>query len=203
MAKFYGVSVGRETGVFETWAECEAQVKGFKGAVFKKYASKKLAQQAVDEHRGVSTQSSTNEKIVSVDEYITNSLSVDAACSGNPGAMEYQCVDTGAGTPIFASEVYPIGTNNIGEFLAVVDALKYLQENHDFSTPIYSDSVSAIAWVNKRRVNTNLPRNAETQKLWDAIDAATTWLYENEYQNPVLKWNTKLWGESKADYGRK
>ncbi len=33
--KVYAVKVGRQTGLFNTWAECEAQVKGFMGAKFK------------------------------------------------------------------------------------------------------------------------------------------------------------------------
>lgn len=37
MAFFYAVKVGKTPGIYETWAECEAQVKGFKGAKYKKF----------------------------------------------------------------------------------------------------------------------------------------------------------------------
>lgn len=195
MGKFYAVLVGKKTGVFNSWAECEAQVKGFKGAIYKSYPTKELAQAAIDGSIEESTDLST--------DYIKDSLSVDAACSNNPGEMEYQCVKTGTGEQVFASKVFPVATNNIGEFLAVADALKYLHENDDHTTPIYSDSVSAIAWVRDRKVNSKLPRNNDTKELWDAIDHAIIWLNNHEYQNKVLKWNTEAWGESKADYGRK
>lgn len=33
--KFYAVKNGRETGIFKTWAECQKQIIGFKGAAFK------------------------------------------------------------------------------------------------------------------------------------------------------------------------
>ncbi|KAI3629884.1 hypothetical protein MIR68_011319 [Amoeboaphelidium protococcarum] len=36
---FYAVRVGRRTGIFKTWSECEAQVKGFSGAKYKKFTS--------------------------------------------------------------------------------------------------------------------------------------------------------------------
>lgn len=134
--------------------------------------------------------------------YIKESISVDAACSGNPGAMEYQGVDTETGAQIFASSVYPVGTNNLGEFLAVVHALRYLHETGS-DIPVYSDSVSALAWVRNKRANTNLKRNADTETLWQDIDDAIQWLHTHDYANPVLKWETKAWGEVKADFGRK
>ncbi|MCA1012802.1 RNase H family protein [Halobacillus halophilus] len=134
--------------------------------------------------------------------YIQPSLSVDAACSGNPGEMEYQGVDTATGEPVFTSKVYPVGTNNLGEFLAVVHALKYLHDQGS-RVPVYSDSHTALAWVRNRRANTNLKRNADTEGLWQDIDAAIQWLHTHEFPNPVLKWETKSWGEVKADFGRK
>ena len=53
-------------------------------------------------------------------EVIANAWAVDAACSGNPGPMEYQCIDLQTGAQVF--HYGPIhGTNNIGEFLAIGD----------------------------------------------------------------------------------
>ena len=42
-AKFYAVRVGRAPGVYDTWAACEANVKGAKGAVFKSFPSRDQA----------------------------------------------------------------------------------------------------------------------------------------------------------------
>lgn len=46
MAKknFYAVRVGRNIGIFNTWAECEAQVKGFAGAEYKGFAVREDAE---------------------------------------------------------------------------------------------------------------------------------------------------------------
>ncbi|MGX1266633.1 ribonuclease HI [Rossellomorea marisflavi] len=205
--KFYTVWKGRTPGIYPTWAECEAQVKGFKGAQFKSFDSKEAAEQALADGPNTGSKpkktSESQEKIQSVSsQYIKESISVDAACSGNPGELEYQGVDTNTGEQIFASEKYPVGTNNLGEFLAVVHALRYLHDQGS-AIPVYSDSVSAIAWVRNKRVKTNLERNQKTESLWQDIDAAVDWLYDHDYPNPILKWETKAWGEVKADFGRK
>jgi len=202
--KFYAVRVGREPGVYDTWDECKEQTNGFKGAKFKSWPTRELAEKAVrdgwDEPKPKTT---VTETVVLTDDYIKESISVDAACSGNPGEMEYQCVDTATGAQLFSSDIYPIGTNNIGEFLGVVDALRYLHDKSDSTTPVYTDSRTAISWVKKMRVNTDLPRNEKTEALFTAIEIAIQWLQTHPYTNPVLKWETKHWGESKADFGRK
>lgn len=49
MANFYAVKQGRETGIFSTWGECEKQVKGFKGAKYKKFKSEAEAKKYLSE----------------------------------------------------------------------------------------------------------------------------------------------------------
>lgn len=205
-SKFYTVRKGHTPGVYTTWAECQEQVKGFSGAEFKSFGTRALAEQALTEGWGESAtptpKPAKDAPAAAQEDFIADSLSVDAACSGNPGPMEYQCVNTHDDSHVFSSTLFPVGTNNIGEFLAVVDALRYLQEIGS-DIPVYTDSVSAIAWVRNRRLKTTLVRAENTDHLFDAIDASLDWLNNNTYPNPVLKWKTELWGESKADFGRK
>ena len=131
----------------------------------------------------------------------TQALCVDAACSGNPGPMEYRGVHLPSGKEIF--RFGPIqGTNNIGEFLAIVHALALLKQK-GLSMPIYSDSVNAINWVKKKQCKTKLERNEKTEELFRLIGRAEKWLAENKYDTPILKWETKQWGEIPADFGRK
>lgn len=42
--KFYSVKIGRAPGIYSTWAECEKQVKGFSGAVYKSFPTRKEAE---------------------------------------------------------------------------------------------------------------------------------------------------------------
>ena len=126
---------------------------------------------------------------------------VDAACSGNPGPMEYQAIDLATGQRVF--HFGPIkGTNNIGEFLAIVHALALMQKM-GISKTIYSDSYNAILWVNKKHCKTKLERTAETEQLYQIIARAENWLRTHNYCNPIIKWETQKWGEVPADFGRK
>ena len=134
-------------------------------------------------------------------EEIKQALCVYAACSGNPGPMEYRGVHIPSGKEVF--RFGPIqGTNNIGEFLAIVHALALMQQKN-ISMPIYSDSVSGMAWVRNRKAKTTLSRTAQTEQALDLVARAENWLRTNQVQVPILKWDTENWGEIPADFGRK
>lgn len=109
---------------------------------------------------------------------------------------------TDSGEHIFHCGPYADGTNNIVEFLGVVHALTYCQERQ-MTLPIYTDSQTAISWVKAKNARTKQPRTAANYTLFNLVDKAVLWLKENEYKNPILKWETKIWGEIKADFGRK
>ena len=129
-------------------------------------------------------------------------IAVDAACSGNPGPMEYRGVHLPSGKQIF--HFGPVqGTNNIGEFLAIVHALALLKQRNLPTMTIYSDSRTAQIWVQKRKCKTTLQRTPENAELFDIIERAERWLQTNTYSNPILKWDTENWGEIPADFGRK
>lgn len=130
-----------------------------------------------------------------------NAIAVDAGCSGNPGPMEYQGVYLGNEQRLF--HYGPIhGTNNIGEFLAIVHALALIKQK-GWNMKVYSDSYNAILWVNNQKCKTKLERTPETAQTYDLIQRAEKWLRDNPRHAPVLKWETSQWGEIPADFGRK
>jgi ribonuclease HI len=139
--------------------------------------------------------------IKEVQEILKESLSVDAGYSSKTGIMDYRGVWTDSGEVYFEKE-FQVGTNNLGEFLAIVHALAKMKEE-GFSNPIYTDSVTAMAWVRNKKVNTKLELNEQTKDLWNVINRAEEWLRDNSYKNSVFKWKTKEWGEIKADFNRK
>ena len=127
---------------------------------------------------------------------------VDAGCSGNPGMMEYQGVDMQTGERVF--HFGPMfGTNNIGEFLAIVHALALMEQRGIRDKVIYSDSYNAILWVNKKKCKTTLERSERTAQLYNIIARAENWLRTHPIQTPIMKWETSKWGEIPADFGRK
>jgi len=129
-------------------------------------------------------------------------LAVDAACSGNPGVMEFRGVIADTGTEVFHRGPFPQGTNNIGEFLALVLGLAYLKQNN-LPWNIYTDSVTALAWLRQRKCKTKLPRTPQTEDLFVMVQKAEAWLRANTYSTRIYKWDTEKWGEIPADFGRK
>jgi ribonuclease HI len=202
--KFYVVWKGRKTGVFRTWDECSAQVAGFPGAEYKSFPSLPAAEAAFraryDDFKG--KPSSSQNWLFSPSKPILPSLSVDAACSGSPGPVEYRGVETETGRELFRLGPYADGTNNVGEFLALVHALAWLETNGQ-SMPIYSDSETALSWLRAKRCKTNLARNKKNEELFTLIARAEAWLAGRETQVKLLKWDTNAWGEIPADFGRK
>lgn len=214
--KFYAVFEGRQTGLFFTWPDCEAQVKGYKGARYKSFPTRAEAETAlmlnqatsqtelflldsqVNSRPGLTAHPQSDSPV----PYILDSLSVDASCLGNPGDVEYRGVHTGTKEILFAVGPLAYGTNNLGEFLGIVDGLRYLQAR-GLTIPIYSDSATGMSWVKKKRVQTKLARRPENQDIFERIDQALEWLNHHTYPNPILKWDTVNWGEIPADYGRK
>lgn len=208
--KYYVVWSGKQTGIFKTWDECKKQVIGVKGAKYKAFSTEQEANEAFqigyasykqvksDDNKGVEQQLS----LLNDEDFIEESISVDAACSGNPGDMEYRGVYTKNGKEIFRFGPLPNGTNNIGEFLAIVHALALMKQKNS-TLPVYSDSLTAIGWVRQKKANTQIPRDHTTERIWNLIERAEKWLCSNAYSNRVLKWETKTWGEIKADFGRK
>lgn len=131
-----------------------------------------------------------------------NAWAVDAACSGNPGPMEYQAIDLQTGAQVF--HFGPMhGTNNIGEFLAIVHALALMEKQDIKNKAIYSDSYNAILWVQKKQCKTKLARTPQTEKLFQIVARAEYWLRTHNVQTRIMKWETKQWGEVPADFGRK
>jgi ribonuclease HI len=133
---------------------------------------------------------------------IADSISVDAACDGSPGNLEYRGVYTATGEEVFHFGPIENGTNNLGEFLAIVHALARLKKQGQTS-PVYSDSRIALGWVREKEVRSKLPRHEQTKKIWSLVDKALEWLENNAYPNQLIEWQTEKWGEIRADFGRK
>lgn len=209
--KYYVVWEGEESGVFDSWEECEAMVKGYPNA---RYKSFKSLEAAIDAYRGTEEENmgllkaiaDHETKSVNYDafpEIDTTAVAVDAACSGNPGDVEYRGVEISTGKELFRVGPLPGGTNNIGEFLAIVHALALLPSLGRPSTLIYSDSKTGMAWVRNRAPRTTIHPGPTNAKVIELLNRATRWIQTHTPTNPVAKWDTEKWGEIPADFGRK
>lgn len=216
--RYYVVFAGHNPGVYDDYNDAMEQVEGFENASFRAYDS---PQEAAEAFRRSSYRRDSNElgaflrkasdaalpkngkpDYYDFPEIDLNGWAVDASCMGNPGVMEYRGVELMSGRELFRVGPFKKGTNNIGEFLAIVHALALMAQRGEQHT-IYSDSVSGMAWVRNRRVKTNLPRNAETEPVFRLMERALIWLNTHQYNTKILKWDTDRWGEVPADFNRK
>jgi ribonuclease HI len=207
-SKYYVVWQGNQPGVYTSWTDCQLQIKAFPGALYKSFKSKEKAdlayQMGHDAFRANEEKATiTINKELYKGEILWKSLSVDAAWNSKQKDMEYRGVWTDTGDEIFRQGPFPEGTNNVGEFLAIIHALAYCKKNNLPDMPIYTDSRTALAWLRNKKTKTTLKKTHKNKILFHLIDRAIYWLNNNSYSNKILKWDTKHWGEIPADFGRK
>lgn len=231
MKKYYVIWTGREPGVYDDLQDALDQVDDYPGASFKSYDNAAEASEAF--RRGTARTDSRdlggllaqahkqkgsaktaleaqrrNMPGNGQPDYLDNpeidpdGWAVDAACAGNPGKMEYRGVELMTGRELFHVGPFEQSTNNIGEFLAIVHALSLMFQRGERHT-IYSDSVTGMAWVRNRKVKTQLERNPKTEKSFQLMERALSWLNSHTINVKIRKWDTDRWGEIPADFGRK
>ncbi|KAF7307246.1 Ribonuclease H [Mycena indigotica] len=156
----YAVKKGRQTGLFDTWDQCEAQVKGFQGAKFKKFNSNAEALAWIDGETTTttsnitaststaSTSSGATKRTSSELQATSETTSApatgtkqvvysDGACknNGKPNALGGIGVWWGPNDPRNLSERCPgKQTNNRAELIAI---LRVLEETPLSTEPLY------------------------------------------------------------------
>lgn len=215
--KYYVVWEGRHPGVYEDWEDAKEQIENFPGAKYKGFTSQEEAVAAFRKYLAgeeaplgeilISASSSARgesptQSLRDFPEIDMNGWAVDASCMGNPGVMEYRGVELSTGREIFRVGPFEDATNNIGEFLAIVHALALQYRNQEWHT-IYSDSATGMSWVKNRKIKTTLKQTPRNKKVFELMERALNWISTHQYKAPVLKWQTKLWGEIPADFNRK
>lgn len=207
--KFYVVWHGRETGVFDSWEDCKAQTNGFDGAVFKSFLSREAAEDAFASEsskyigKRINLGSSlSREELALIGVPIEDAIAVDGAWNNTTGLVEYQGVYLKTYEVLFHVGPLEDGTINMVEFLAIVHAMALCKQMHS-KVPIYSDSKTALSWIRDKKARTDHSPSEQNKKLFEMLARAEKWLQNNECDNPILKWETKAWGENPADFGRK
>lgn len=124
-------------------------------------------------------------------------IAVDGAHSVKRGLTRYRGVDLATGAVLFEE---PAGnrTANVGEFLAIVAAARYILMHGHTPAVIYTDSTTAMAWYRAGR--------AATRRSCPAVFRAEVFLCTMAAPLSgieVRRWDTSLWGENPADFGEK
>lgn len=214
--KYYTVFRGHNPGIYDNWEEARFQTEGFSNALVKAYSS---SEEAAEAYRNFSGQEDREELIrllhfnndttttpsqnyLDNPEIDTDAWAVDASCLGNPGKMEYRCVELKTGREVFRVGPFEDATNNIGEYLALVHAMALMVKNGEYHN-IYYDSQTAHSWWRKRQVKTMLKPTDRNKKVFELLARASTWVNTHQFPGKVMKWQTQRWGEIPADFGRK
>lgn len=216
--KYYVVWSGREPGVYDNWSDCEEQIYNFPGARYKSFSSAAMAAKAFRDGSGESSPSEIGDFLIAAADHRDsipgrpayldnpdidrNAWAVDASCKGNPGIMEYRGVEIATGKVLFNVGPFHDATNNIGEFLAIVHALAEMYRRNEWHN-IYSDSKTAQAWVRNRQVKTQLKQTPRNADVFNLLGRGLAWIRTHSWPVRIMKWQTELWGEIPADYGRK
>ena len=210
--KYYTVWAGHDIGVFDSWEECQRVTNGYPGARFKAFPTQQAAINAYRgdprEHIGIlrtiaKGPASPLFNYEAIPEIRRDALAVDGACAKNPGPMEYRCVRVSDRSEVFHMGPLADGTNNVGEYLALIHVLALLDKNGDHLTPVYTDSRTALAWLRNRGHKSKLERTPRNAQIFNLLERADAWIKTHEILNPILKWDTERWGEIPADFGRK
>jgi ribonuclease HI len=203
--KFYVVWVGDKPGIYHTWDECQKQVIGFKDSKYKSYPTIIEAEKAFLEtfQKNIYQVKNTETAKKTTASYPKGEyLCVDAAWNTVSGDAEYRGVMMPSKQEVFQKGPYLDGTNNIVEFLGIVHGLAWCKQNN-YLFPIYSDSKTAISWIKKKKANTKLEQTSRNKPLFELLQRAELWIKTNSWTNQILKWETDVWGEIPADFGRK
>ena len=211
MGKYYVIWEGRATGVFSSWDDAKEFVENYPGARYKAFPTREAAIEAfrgpyeaqTDILRAIAAHRNEKVNYDAFPQIVQDALAVDAACSKNPGPVEYRGVWVRTGQQIFHVGPLDDGTNNLGEFLALVHGLALLTAQGRTNVPIYTDSKTARSWVRNRKIKTTVQRTPRNAEIFRLIDRALGWLATHTPTNPILTWDTPAWGEIPADFGRK
>jgi len=200
MVNYYVVWKWVKTGIFTDRNQVKDLVSNYPQSKYKKFSSLSEAEEAFQQWREPFYQ-----KKASWCTYLwkisPNSIAVDAACSWNPWKMEYRWIDLLTNQEVF-HEHFSLWTNNIWEFLALVEWIKYVQNGHE-NYLIYSDSKIALNWIKNKTCNTSMLNQSLSPSLYKKIDDAELFLQWLQHFPPMIKRDTENWGEIPADFWRK
>lgn len=139
---YYAVKNGRETGIFESWEECQKQITGFSGAEFKKF--KELYQ--AEEYLSISELNiEKNDDLNGLHAYIDGSFSTKLQETGYGAVILYngEVIHTIKGS----SKKYIDMRNVAGELFAAAVSIKWAVENGYKSITLHHDYSGIAHWA--------------------------------------------------------
>ncbi len=149
--KFYAVKNGRKIGIFSTWAECQKQVQGFPGALFKGFVTLEEAQTYMGTQSASSTQPEKNSLDTENDCY---HIYVDGSYFNNRYSWGFAVyfqgkllhTENGVGSSVEAAKLH----NVAGEVEATIQAVKWAEQEKLPAVLILHDYIGISEWAERR-----------------------------------------------------
>lgn len=173
--KFYAVKAGRTPGVYETWSDCEKQVKGFGGAIYKSFPTKVEAQAFIcDEGMSIGDYfaSSKTSKLIGVKKSIDLDFSEpNHLIAYIDGSYDKHNRSVGSGGIMFLNgnkETFSFGTqeakytefwNVSGELLAAMYVMQQALTHGIPKCTLYYDYMGIEMWAMKKWKRNNVLTN--------------------------------------------
>ena len=205
-SKYYVVWKGLNPWIYTNRSDCKMQVDGFLWAQYKSFPNEHIARLAYENnliwHKWQYDKSHLR---MIMDESFDYSICTDAACPSNPWPIEYRWVIVSTGQEIFSYGPYQWWSVNIAEFLAIVAGLQWLSSQSQYSI-LYTDSKTALWWVQTWKINTTISKTSQNKQLWVEIEESLQRLQSHTWrqsQFQLLKRPTSQRGQIPADFWRK
>lgn len=145
--KIYAVRRGHKTGIFDNWAECQAATKGFSGAEFKSFTSRKAAE-AYLENRDIWVEQVAKDNSEGYLVAFTDGSFDKDLKRYSYGVQFIQTDGSEAGICGYGNNQEYVESNNIiGEIFGVINALDWAISNNCEKIKIYHDYEGLSKWI--------------------------------------------------------
>jgi len=195
---YYVVWQGHAPGIYQKWPDCRKQIENYPEPRYKKFESLDEANHAyrkgIEHYR--KRKSGPQKMSRRAPKFRRDSLLVHTKVQGE--SMQINATYLKNNQKIFFVD-FQRGNPEIGQFLATVKALKLLRKRSP-TMPVYVPSLKVLNAINHKflydpYLGQRHIHDPWHEKLRECMFAAINWLKRNDYQNPVLHWNSTYWGE--------
>ena len=181
--KYYAVKLGRQTGIFETWGEAEAQVKGFPNAKFKSFSSFEEAKSYLED-----SNQSQSSNLVEYEAYVDGSFDKNKNIYGS-GVVIIKNNEVIEKISFSGSDEKYIDSYQIaGEVKAALRAMEWAVNHNIFSIAIYYDYEGIRSWaLGEWKTNKSVSRDYKVK--YDSLSSQVKVYFNKVKAHSGVKFN--------------
>ena len=181
--KYYAVKLGRQTGIFETWGEAEAQVKGFPNAKFKSFSSFEEAKSYLED-----SNQSQSSNLVEYEAYVDGSFDKNKNIYGS-GVVIIKNNEVIEKISFSGSDEKYIESYQVaGEVKAALRAMEWAVNHNISSIAIYYDYEGIRSWaLGEWKTNKSVSRDYKVK--YDSLSSQVKVYFNKVKAHSGVKFN--------------